>query len=137
MGLVFSAPSGMKAYGRSDDSGVDGDFFLRSTVAPVRAFEVRAITFDLWRDQNRTLTTTEMNPRWDDDGGIEDYDPRWSDPFDRDRHLALSVVWVANVMLEDGTLLAYDVESVLEAVRLIGVDVSSEDLIAKQEEPDG
>lgn len=115
--------------------GLDGDFDLEA-IRPIRAFQLRILTFDVWRDfSGRALTATSLSPQFDDEGVWNDYDPRWSDPLDRDRYMAVSIAWVANVLYPDGTLASYDASTVLEAVEALGGEVSAEDLMPRREPP--
>lgn len=130
LGLVFSEPSGVRRKDTQEE--VDGDFFLQA-LEPVRAFEIRVITFDVWRDRNGTLTTTELNPLWNEERALRDYDPRWSDVVGRNRHLGTSLVWIANVMLTDGTIRSYDASAVVAFAQAIDAELTAEDLLPPED----
>jgi hypothetical protein len=127
LGLVFDEPAG--AFGSPATGSwfrLGADLRLRS-LKPVTAFEIRILTFNVWREFTGTLSFTQL----------EDFKPLQKKRFERFwgvyteeaiREHQISVAYVARVRLEDGTVIAADLEPVLETARAIQGSFTTGDL---------
>lgn len=83
--------------------------------------------FDIWREPLRTLRMTHIILM--EAGKKRDFNPGWFDAYRDMSGYATSLIRIHRVMLADGTILEADEESVLQAARTIGENVSAEDLL--------
>jgi hypothetical protein len=127
LGLVFEEPVGV--FGATANGSwyrLGADLRMRA-LAPVTAFEVRILTFNVWREFTGTLSFTQL----------EDLEPQQKKAFERFwgvyteeaiREHQISVAYVARVRFDDGTVREADLEPVLEAARAIQGSITADDL---------
>jgi hypothetical protein len=96
-------------------------------VAPVRAFEVRVLTFNVWRDFTGTLSFTELEEL--ESGEQRAFDRKWGLYGEsRLRAHQTSVAYVAKVMLGDGTVMSADPTPALTIAQRLQESVTLQDL---------
>ena len=126
LSIVFDEPVGAK--GKWDDNSYtyQVDMHMRA-LALVRAFEVRIVTFNVWRQFTGTLSFTQL----------EDLEPGQDKSFDRNwgyhvesrlRGHRTSIAYVARVMLQNGEIVVADPELVLKLATEIQESVTLQDL---------
>ena len=126
LSIVFGEPVGAKG----DEE--DGWFRYRVdmhmlALAPVKAFEVRIVTFNVWRQFTGTLSFTQL----------EDLELLQDKNFERVwgyhgesqlRAHRTSIAYVARVMLQNGEIVVADPELVLKLAKEIQESVTLQDL---------
>lgn len=92
---------------------------------PVVAIEVRYIPFDIWGDDLRTLSATDIQ---DLEAGEHNLSGEWRiSESDAVHHFAM-LGYIAQIKLESGAVLRADVDAVVDAARQFSEDFSSGDL---------
>jgi hypothetical protein len=127
LGLVFDEPVG--AFGSPAQGSwyrLAADLRVRA-LEPVSAFEIRILTFNVWREFTGTLSFTQLEDmeaqqkkRFERSWGVY--------PEDAIREHQISVAYIARVRLADGTVLDADVEPVMQAARAIQGSFTTKDL---------
>ena len=126
LSLVFDEPVGAK--GKWDDGSYTYQVDMHMlALAPIKAFEVRIVTFNVWRQFTGTLSFTQL----------EDLEPGQDKSFDRNwgyhvesrlRGHRTSIAYVARVMLQNGEIVVADPELVLKLATEIQESVTLQDL---------
>lgn len=98
LGLVFREPGGLKI---DNDRGYDADIDLRA-LEPVHAFEVRALTFNVWDEYAGSYRTTYRSSFASD--GEDSFDPRWHDLRGEDHRHLTSIIFISRVRHPDGSI---------------------------------
>lgn len=120
------ALANFEAETRIDDRNwiFDIDYGIRVS-EPIIAIEVRFIPFDIWGEDLRTLSATDIQ---DLEAGEHNLSGEWRiSESDAVQHFAM-LGYVAQVKLESGAVLRADVDAVVEEARLFSEDFSSGDL---------
>ena len=126
LSLVFDEPVGAK--GKWDDGSYtyQVDMHMRA-LALVRAFEVRIVTFNVWRQFTGTLSFTQLEDL--ESGQDKSFDRQWGYHVEsRVRGHRTSIAYVARVMLENGEIVVADPELVLKMATEIQESVTLQDL---------
>jgi hypothetical protein len=98
MGLVFQEPSGLKIDNQRE---YDADINLEA-LRSVHAFEIRALTFNVWDEHVGTFQTTyRADFEFEDEG---DFDPRWVDFRGEDHRHLTSIIYISRVRHSDGSI---------------------------------
>jgi hypothetical protein len=131
LGIIFDGPVG--ASGIYDDPWYRYASSMRmKALVPIRAFEVRILTFDVWRQFTGTLSFSQL----------EDLVPGQQKNFDRVwgiygegqlRDHFTSVAYVAKVRLADGRTVIADPGPALRAAQAIQASITIQDLEPKPE----
>lgn len=131
MQLVWNEPSGIKrAFKTTGNVGYfDADIDMLP-LSDIRAFEVHAMIFDIWRERLRTFSVTRIMAFGQ--GDDRSFDPRWYDAYRDLPGYATSLIWVDRVMLADGRILEADQAVVLAVAQKIGSDVTAADLLPER-----
>lgn len=129
--IVFDEPVG--AAGIYDDPWYryQANMKMRA-IAPVKAFEVRVLTFNAWGEFTGTLSFTQLEDL--SAGQRKSFDRVWG-IFGESQlraHLT-SITYVANVMLGDGNIVSADPALVLKAAKAIQANITLQDLLPKAE----
>jgi len=124
LGVVFTEPSGVKRAGVAGGD-YDGDVDLLA-LKGVRAIEVRALLFNVWREYTMTVSATDVQLR--EPGATFSYNPRWSDLFAPTSEMQGSIMFVARVLNLDGSIVEAALEPVLALARKVASDVRPEAL---------
>lgn len=96
---------------------------------PIVAIEVRFIPFDIWGDDNRTLSATDIS---DLEVAMHVLSAEWRiSENDAVHHFAM-LGYVAQVKLADGAVIRADVEAVVDEARRFSEDFSSGDLLPEE-----
>lgn len=131
MGLTFDGPVGVKGYYDSPWFRYNANLRMHA-LAPITAFEVRVLTFNVWNQFTGTLSFTHL----------EDMAPGQRKAFDRVwglygegplREHQRSVAYVARVKFADGTVVVADPTPALKAAQRIQSTVTLQDLEPKEE----
>ena len=126
LSLVFGDPVGAK--GDEDDGWYryQVDMHMRA-LAGVRAFEVRIVTFNVWRQFTGTLSFTQLEDL--ESGQDKTFERRWGYHGESQlRGHRTSIAYVARVMLENGEIVVADPELVLKLATDIQESVTLQDL---------
>ena len=126
LSIVFDEPVGAK--GKWDDGSYtyQVDMHMRA-LALVRAFEVRIVTFNVWRQFTGTLSFTQLEDL--ESGQDKSFDRQWGYHVEsRVRGHRTSIAYVARVMLENGEIVVADPELVLKMATEIQESVTLQDL---------
>ena len=126
LSLVFDEPVGAK--GKWDDGSYtyQVDMHMRA-LALVRAFEVRIVTFNVWRQFTGTLSFTQLEDL--ESGQDKSFERQWGYHVEsRLRGHRTSIAYVARVMLENGEIVVADPELVLKMATEIQESVTLQDL---------
>lgn len=113
LGLVFREPSGLKI---DNKRGYDADIDIRA-LAPVRAVEVTAITFNVWDEYAGSFQTTYRVSLSSDDE--TSFDPRWWDVRDEDHRHLTSIIYISRVRHPDGSISAANTDPVHQVAQSI------------------
>lgn len=124
LGVVFTEPSGVKRAGLGGGD-YDGDIDLLA-LRGVRAIEVRALLFNVWREYTMTVSATDVQLR--EPGATFSYNPRWNDLFGPTSEMQGSIMFVARVLNLDGSIVEAALEPVLALARKVASDVRPEAL---------
>ena len=126
LSIVFSAPVGAKG---DEDNGVyryQVDMHMLA-LAPVKAFEVRIVTFNVWRQFTGTLSFTQLEDLRS--GQSKKFERRWGYHVQSQlRGHRTSIAYVARVMLQSGEIVIADPELVLKLAKEIQESVTLQDL---------
>lgn len=98
LGLVFREPSGLKI---DNNRGYDADIDLKA-LEPVEAFEVKALTFNVWDEHAGTFRTTYRASFATK--GENSFDPRWADLRDEGHRHLTSIIYISRVRHPDGSV---------------------------------
>lgn len=110
--------------------------FQITTKQPIRAVEVRFLTFDVWGNHVRSLSFEEVA---DVAAGVtKDLQGEWAlySENDVERHYA-SIAYVARVRVEDGHVLVAPVDTVLDEARKFSAKFTAAELEPKPPTPAG
>lgn len=121
LGIVFRKRSGIKGSGRS----LDGDIDLEA-LTNVRAIEIRAVTFNVWREFTGTVSGTWGG--WREAGDTFSYNPLWTDYLSPGHKQLISIIFVARVLYEDGSITEADLQPVLDVSRRFSDVITKQDL---------
>lgn len=97
----------------------------------IQAVEVRFIPFNIWGDEDRALTTTEIS---DIDSGKHRFDAVWRILSETDaiEHYAM-LAYVAQVKLSSGEIIQFNPNAVVEEAQRFSANFSSGDLSTEDE----
>jgi len=131
MGLVFDGPIGAK--------GIHDDPWYRYNVdvkivalKPIAAFEVRVLTFDVWRQFTATLSFSQLEDL--KVGQKKSFDRLWGIYGESQlRDHFTSIAYVARVRFMDGTTIVADPTPALKAAQAIQGSLTLQDLEPKPE----
>jgi hypothetical protein len=126
LGLVFEGPAGARASGSPASPEIKLDADLRA-LAPIAAYEIRLITFDVWRRHTATLIYSrlqDMKPG--DKKGVK---RTWGGLSPSDARLQLtSIAYISKVRHQDGRTVVADPAPVLRAAQVISAAITALDL---------
>jgi len=126
LSIVFDEPVGAK--GDEDDGWYwyEVDMHMNA-LAPVKAFEVRIMTFNVWRQFTGTLAFTQLEDL--EAGQDKTFERSWGSHVEsRLRAHLTSIAYVARVMLQSGEIVVADPELVLKLAKEIEESVTLQDL---------
>ena len=126
LSVVFSDPVGAK--GDEDDGwfSYQVDMHMHA-LAPVKAFEVRIVTFNVWRQFTGTLSFTQLEDL--ESSQEKSFERRWGYHGESQlRAHRTSIAYVARVMLDNGQVVVADPELVLKLAKEIQESVTLQDL---------
>src|SRR5438876_3018514 len=131
LSLVFDSPVG--AQGIYDDPWYRYHSNMHvKALAPVAAFEVRMLTFDVWGEFTGTLSFTQLEDL--SSGQSKDFDRVWGIYGESQlRSHFTTVAYVARVRLQDGRTIVADPTSALRAAQAIQANITIQDLTPKPE----
>ena len=133
LGLEYEEASGIHTFRLDGRYYWNGDLDLIA-LKPIRAFEVRFMTFNVWREFAVTLTADYIKDF--EVGKKEDFNPRWS-RFAGDPEIhKVSICYIYRVLYPDGTVVVADLEPVLEIAKTIDENVTYQDL-TPEPDPEG
>ena len=126
MSIVFKEPVGAK--GDEDDGWYSYQVDMNMlALAPVKAFEVRVVTFNVWRQFTGTLSFTQLEDL--ESGQDKTFERRWGYLAENQlRGHRTSIAYVARVMLQNGEIVVADPELVLKLATGIQESVTLQDL---------
>jgi hypothetical protein len=126
LGLVFDGPAGARAAGTPDVPEMKINADVRALV-PVAAYEIRVVTFDVWRRHTATLVYSRLQDiKAGEKKGVK---RAWSGFQSRDVRLQLtSIVYIAKVRYQDGKTVVADTTPVLRAAQVISAAITAQDL---------
>ena len=133
LGLVYEEASGVKTFTSEGRWYWDGDLDLIA-VRPIRAFEVRFMTFNIWREFSVTLKADYIK---DIEAGKKvDFGPGWSRYAGDPEMHKVSICYIYRVLYPDGTVVVADLEPVLQIAKTIDESVTYQDL-TPEPDPEG
>jgi hypothetical protein len=110
--------------------------FRINTTQPIKAIEVRFLTFDVWGNHVRTLSSEDVV---DIAAGVtKELQGSWSlySENDVERHYA-SIAFIARIRLEDGHVLVAPTDAVVEEARKFSTKFTVAELDPKSPSPSG
>ena len=124
--IIFSEPVGAK--GDEDDGWYSYEVDMKMlAIRPVKAFEVRVITFNVWGEFTGTLSFTQLEDL--SAGQKKGFKRTWGLLSESSlRPHRTSITYVAKVMLYDGTVIVADPMPALTLAQRIQEDVTLQDL---------
>jgi hypothetical protein len=133
LGVVFRKSSGVKQHRR--DPVYDGDIEL-AAVAPVHAVELRALTFNEWRELTGIFVVTRVQDYAP--GDRFELDPRWDEGWDPIQKHLISILFVSRVLDARGSIVEPNWEGIARFAARISSEVTIDDVKAGLEwvEPD-
>ena len=126
LGLVFERPAGVQAWGTPTNPQIRLDADVRA-IKPVAAYEIRVLTFDVWRRHTGTL----IYARFQDikPGEKKGVKRTWGGYTEAEARLQLtSILYVAKVRYQDGRTVVADASPVLRAAQTISASITVQDL---------
>jgi hypothetical protein len=126
LGLVFERPAGVQAWGTAAVPKIVLDVNVRA-IKPVAAYEIRVLTFDVWRRHTGTL----IYGRFQDikPGQKKGVKRTWGGYTEAEARLQLtSILYVAKVRYQDGRTVVADAAPVLRAAQTISASITLQDL---------
>ncbi len=131
LGIVFDQPVGVAGFFDDPWFRYASDMKMKALV-PVKAFEVRILTFNVWREFTGTLSFTQLEDL--SAGQRKSFDRVWG-IFGESQLRAhfTSIAYVASVMLENGKVISADPALALQAAKSIQSSVTLQDLQPKPE----
>lgn len=131
LGIVFDGPVGAKGIFDAPWYRYAADMKMRA-LAPVAAFEVRILTFDIWGQHTETLSFTQLEDMTA--GQSKSFDRVWGIYGEsRLRSHLTSIAYIASVRLADGRTIKADPSPVLRAAQAIQGSITLQDLEPKAE----
>lgn len=127
LGLVFDGPAGARAAGSPAEPAIKLDADVRALV-PISAYEIRVLTFDVWRNHTSTLYYSRLQDI--KAGDKKRVDRKWYGFSPSEARLQLtSLAFVAKVRYEDGRAVIADLAPVLRAAQVISKSITAQDLL--------
>jgi hypothetical protein len=126
LGLIFDRPAGVQAWGTPANPQIRLDVDVRA-IKPVAAYEIRVLTFDVWRRHTGTL----IYARFQDikPGEKKGVKRTWGGYTEAEARLQLtSILYVAKVRYQDGRTVVADASPVLRAAQTISASITLQDL---------
>lgn len=126
LGLVFEGPTGARASGSPTNPEIKLDANIRALV-PISAYEIRVVTFDVWRRHTGTLVYSRLQDmRAGEKKGVY---RKWGGFAPSEARLQLtSIVYVSRVRYEDGRTVIADPTAVVRAAQVIKASITAQDL---------
>jgi hypothetical protein len=126
LGVVFDGPAGARASGNpsAPEIKIDGDI---RALAPIAAYEIRLITFDVWRRHTATLVHSRLQDlKPGDKKGVK---RTWGGFEAPEVRLQLtSIAYVSKVRYQDGRTVFADPAPVLRAAQVVSASITLQDL---------
>lgn len=132
MGVTFDEPVGAKAHFNDTYFRYESDMKMLA-LRQITAFEVRILTFNIWKQFTGTLTFTQLEDmRPGQDKGFKRYFGVFGQS--RLREHFTTIVYVARVRLANGETIVADQQPVLDLAQTIQSDLTIQDLEPEQEQ---
>lgn len=126
LGLIFEGPAGARASGSPVNPELRIDADVRA-LAPIAAYEIRIVTFDVWRRHTATLIYSRLQDIKAGDKKVLKRTWRGFAPSESRLHLT-SIAYVSKVRYQDGRTVVADPAPVIRAARVISASISAQDL---------
>ena len=131
MSVVFGRPVGAKGDEQDGWFRYQVDMHMLA-LAPIKAFEVRIVTFNVWRQFTGTLSFTQLEDL--ESGQDKTFERKWGYHGESQlRAHRTSITYVARVMLQNREIVVADPELVLKLATEIQDSVTLQDLEPKIE----
>jgi hypothetical protein len=126
LGLIFDGPAGARASG----SPINPELKIKADVralAPIAAYEIRVVTFDIWRRHTATLIYSRLQDiKQGEKKGLK---RTWSGFAPSEARLQLtSIAYVSKVRYQDGRTVVADPAPVIRAAQAISASITVQDL---------
>jgi hypothetical protein len=126
LGLIFDGPAGARAAG----SPLNPELKIKADIralAAIAAYEIRVLTFDIWRRHTATLTYSRLQDiKVGEKTGVK---RTWNGlaPSEARLHLT-SIAYVSKVRYQDGRTVVADPAPVIRAAKAISASITVQDL---------